>query len=90
MLNGYHRVFNGHGLRQLDRTVDVPDAALGVGFAEFHASTPLRIQYEPVVQTPVFSKVTSIENASSKGMGEQVHFSQFPNTGWFGDQIGVF
>lgn len=90
MLEGYHRIFNGHGLRQLDRTVDVPQPALGIGFAEHHASTPLRIKYQPVIQTPVFNKIVSIEDASHKGTGEQVKLSSFPNTGWLGGYGGDF
>lgn len=90
MLDGYHRSFNMHGLKQLDRTVDVPDAALGIGFAEHLASTPLRIKYQPVVQSPVFNKITSIEDASAKGTGEQVSLSAFPNTGWLGGYGGDF
>lgn len=90
MLDGYNRIFNMHGLKQLDRTIDIPDAALGIGFAERHASTPLRISYEPVVQTPVFQKIRSMEDAGSGGIGEQVNQNQFPNTGWLGASLGVF
>jgi len=90
MLEGYHRIFNRHGMIQLDRTIDVPDAALGIGHAERLASAPLRILYEPVVQTPVFEKIRSVEDAGTKGTGEQVQLSAFPNTGWLGDMIGGY
>lgn len=90
MLDGYHRWFNGFALQEVIRPADVPDPALGVGFAESLRSTPLRISYEPVQQQAVIRKIVTQEDASMKGTGKQISITEFPATGWMGDYLGGY
>lgn len=88
MLDGYHRSFNVHALDYLTREVDIPDLALGVGWAESLRSEQIRLVYEPVARTAVITNIRTNEDAGVKGQGNQVPLSRFPNTGYLGEALG--
>jgi hypothetical protein len=90
MLDGYHRVFNNFAVNTMQKRVDIPDAALGVGFAENLAPTPLTLFYESGNnQTAIYEKVSTSMDASSKGLDNQYTNKDFPSVGWFGDSYGA-
>lgn len=90
MLPGYHRIFNQFAIQEVDRGIDIPDAHLGVGFAEVTAPTPLFVRYEAVVKAPQIPKLSTLEQASIDGQGRAVSLKDFPNMGYFGEQLGGF
>lgn len=90
MLDGYHRNFNIWGFKEVNRGVDMPDADLGVGFAEVLSPTPLLVRFEPKVQPLKQAPLKTLEQASIDGQGRSVSMGDFPNTGYLGEQLGGF
>lgn len=80
MLEGYHRSFNNHALNALARPVDIPDLALGVGWAEKLQSEKIQLLYEPEMRTAIIADIKTIEDAGVKGQGNQVPLSRFKTT----------
>lgn len=89
MLDGYHRSFNEHAFRQVDRGVDVPEPSLAIGFAENLAPVPVRYNVGSQRQ-PVRDKVRTREQATVDGATVPLTMADFPRTGYMGEQLGGF
>jgi hypothetical protein len=83
----YNRTFNGHAISQVIRHADIPDPALGVGFAEHLGSMPIKIMQTATVRKPVFGQLNSIDQTAKKTNGEQMHLASFPSTGYMGETL---
>lgn len=59
MLEGTYRsqIHNGQALKALSKRVEIPDARLGVGFAEHHEAMGVRVVYENKVPKLVLPSV---------------------------------
>lgn len=88
--NGYHRIFNNIGLNALDRGIHIPDAALGIGFAENLAPVPLLASFQPIMKAPEPSAVESIEDTKAKLTGSLIKKDTFSFTPYYGDALGGF
>lgn len=88
--NGLQRIYNNHGLASLARRVDVPDAALGIGFAEVTASIPLTVSYAPILKQPEVSPVVSIQDTFIKTKTPGLQIDTFSQVGYYGEAIGGF
>lgn len=88
--NGMHRMFNNHGLKAIDRGVDVPDAALGIGFAEVTAPVPLLVSYAPIIKQPDTTPVVSVDDTFVKTKGNALQLDTFSQSGYYGEAIGGF
>lgn len=90
MLDGYHRIFSAHALRQVDRGIDVPQPALGVGFAERTASLNMPMVFSPIQKNPTYGKIVTLDHAAVDGQGDPLDASSFPRSGYMGDMLGGF
>lgn len=86
---GYHRIFNGFAFQEVNRGLDIPDPALGIGFAETLAPI-ITNNLAPLQKPPVQRPITSLDQASVDGQGAPVSMSMFPNTGYLGEMLGGF
>lgn len=90
MLEGYHKMFNLRLFQTLDTSVDMPDAQLGIGYAEDLTPKPLVLHYQNQLnQKAMLQHVQSVTDASPKLQGESVPLSDFLNTGWLGNPYGA-
>lgn len=83
----YRRRLNIFALDQLLRTVDIPDPALGIGWAEVLQSVPLKIHYGVPAQVVMREPVYVIDDLGVKGQGAQVSNGAFPATGYMGAAV---
>jgi hypothetical protein len=88
--NGMHRIFNTFGLASLDRGIAIPDAALGVGYAEMRAPVPLTVSHTPALKQADVPEVKSVYDTYVKTQGNGLQLDSFPHSGYYGDAIGGF
>ena len=88
--NGYHRVFNNFGMGSLSRGINIPDAALGIGFAENLASVPLVLPNFAGQKDPYVSEITTITETKPKLQGNPINKDTFTFSPYYGDVIGGF
>lgn len=87
--NGYQRIFNNAGVITLDRGINIPDAALGIGFAENLASVPIS-SYSPPMKTIQPSEILTIEQTKLKGQGSPITAGTFQMGAYMGEALGGF
>lgn len=87
--NGYQRIFNNVGLSELNRGINIPDPALGIGFAEFRAPVPI-VHYSPPMRSIKPSEITTIEQTKLKGQGNPITSGTFQMGGYMGEALGGF
>lgn len=86
--NGLQRTYNNHGIKSLARVVNIPQPALGIGFAEVTSSVPLLVAYSPIMQVPEFSKIEDIDDTFVKVGAGGLDVSTFPQTSYYGEALG--
>lgn len=87
--NGYQRIFNNVGIQGLDRGINIPDAALGIGFAEFQAPVPI-VHYSPPMKSIQPSTISTIEQTRLKGQGNPITADTFQMGAYMGPALGGF
>lgn len=87
--NGYQRIFNNVGSHALDRGINIPDAALGIGFAEFQAPVPIH-HYSPPQKSIKPMPISTIEQTKLKGTGNPIGAGTFQMGAYYGEALGGF
>lgn len=88
MLDGYHRIFYGHALKQVIREVEIPDPSLGIGLAERHEYQPLIFSYESAqINPPVLAPIKTSDDVIELGRGEMFVPSDFPVDYYIGEGL---
>src|SRR5690348_4788450 len=87
--NGYQRIFNNAGIHSLDRGINIPDAALGIGFADFQAPVPIS-HYSPTQPAIQHATITAIEQTKLKGQGNPISTGTFQMGAYMGEALGGF
>lgn len=88
MLNGqYGKIINRQSLQILNVSVDIPEPALGIGFAENLAFMKMEIVPVSPVSKAVIPKLDEypIEQASINAEGNVLSIEDFPRLHWLGD-----
>lgn len=88
--SGYNRIFNNFGMKSLDRGVNVPDAALAIGYAELTAPVPVMVAMMPITRAPDVPPVESVNDTFVKTQGPGLRVDTFPRNGFYGSAIGGF
>lgn len=88
--NGLHRIYNNHALHVLDKGINVPQPALGIGFAELTAPVPLTVSMTPILKMPDVAPVASVEDTFTKTKGGGLRIESFSQTGYYGESLGGF
>ena len=89
-MNGFKALYNVQAFQALDKQVEVPTAALGVGPGETLSPQVLTVVYPNIQKLPIMPDITSIsyERASIDGFANPVKETDFPKENYFGEAIG--
>lgn len=90
MFAGYHKQMNQHALIQIDRTVDIPEPALGIGAAEMLAPIRAGVDYFYNLKQPrmVIPDIKAYDKAAVDGNSTKLTLDMFPAFGYMGEQLG--
>lgn len=87
MLEGYHKVFRNFGKKEVIRPVDMPEPALGVGFAETLTPVKTGVRYKANWKAPQVQPILNLDDTNELGSGKQFNVEDFPKTGYLGEGI---
>lgn len=89
MLDGFHKTYNAHAFNHLIKSVEFPDAQLGVGEGESLAPVLDAVKY-PYIQPKLIQPelaTQSYELTQIDGFSEPLSQKDFVNESFYGDSL---